>query len=102
MAQLLRKTEVGTSKHMQSAEYLAQSGDLQWFALLREVAENNANNLSYLDDAAELGGDRILPTLLSLLSSPDREFNGNNCSYGYRLHRITRCRADIARPIKKS
>ena len=51
MPQLLRKTEAGTSEHMQSAEYLAQSGDLQWFALLREVAENNANNLSYLDDA---------------------------------------------------
>ena len=35
MAELLTKTQPGTYEHMTSADYLAQSGDIQWFPLLR-------------------------------------------------------------------
>ena len=53
MADLLRKAEPGTFEHIKSADYLAESGDQQWFPLLREVAQKNANISSYVDDAAE-------------------------------------------------
>jgi hypothetical protein len=78
MAQLLRKTEAGAPEHMQSADYLAESDDLQWFPLLREVGQKNARISSYLADAAELGGDKMLPTLVALLGSPDTKFTRLN------------------------
>lgn len=78
MADLLRKAEPGTFEHIKSADYLAESGDQQWFPLLREVAQKNANISSYVDDAAELGGDKMLPTLISLMNSPDKEFTRIN------------------------
>jgi len=74
MAELLRKTEPGTYEHMKSADYLAQSDDPQWFPLLLEIAQKNARISNYVDDAAELGGDRMLPTLVSLARSRDEEF----------------------------
>jgi hypothetical protein len=78
MAELLMKTEPGTFEHMKSADYLAESGDLQWFPLLRDVAQKHANISNYVDDAAELGGDRMLPILLSLMNSSDKEFTRIN------------------------
>jgi len=72
MAELLRKAEPGTFEHVKSADYLAESGDLQWFPLLRDVAQKHANIANYVDDAAELGGDKMLPILTSLMSSPDK------------------------------
>jgi HEAT repeat protein len=53
---------------------LAGSRWALWFALLLEIAQKNAGILNYLEDAAELGGDRMLPPLIALMSSPDKEF----------------------------
>jgi HEAT repeat protein len=78
MAELLRRAEPGTYEHMKSADYLAESGDQQWFPLLLEVAQKNARIGSYDDDAAELGGDRMLPALVALANSPDKEFTRIN------------------------
>jgi len=78
MAELLRKAEPGTYEHMKSADYLAESGDRQWYPLLLEVAQKNARIASYVDDAAELGGDRMLPSLVALANSPDKEFTSIN------------------------
>ena len=82
MAELLTKTQPGTYEHMTSADYLAQSGDIQWFPLLREVARNNARISNYVTDAAELGGEKMLPTLIDLLKSPDKEFTRMNAITG--------------------
>lgn len=78
MAEMLRNSEFGSSESMRSDQYLAETGDQQWFPLLREVAEKNARNLPYVSNAAELGGEKMLPTLLSLLSSPDQQFTRTN------------------------
>ena len=78
MVQLLRKAEAGTPEHMQSADYLAESGNPQRFPLLREVDQKNVEVSSYLADAAELDSDKMLPTLVALLSSPDKEFTWLN------------------------
>jgi hypothetical protein len=78
LADLLEKTEAGSYEHMKSADYLAESGDPQWFPLLRDVAQKHAQIGNYLYDAAELGGDKMLPTLISLMGSPDKEFTRVN------------------------
>ena len=86
MADLLKRTEPRTFEQMESAEYLAESGDQQWFPLLLEVAQKNAGNASYVDDAAKLGGDKMLPALIALAGgsrkklaarSTDEEFAQN-------------------------
>lgn len=82
MAELLTKTQPGTYEHMTSADYLAQSGDVQWFPLLQEVARKNAKISNYVSDAAELGGEKMLPTLAELLKSPDKEFTRMNAISG--------------------
>jgi HEAT repeats len=78
LADLLEKSEAGSYEHMKSAGYLAESGDPQWFPLLRDVAQKHAQIGNYVYDAAELGGDKMLPTLVSLLGSPDKEFTRIN------------------------
>ncbi len=78
LADLLEKTEAGSFEHMKSADYLAESGDPQWFPILRDVAQKHAQIGNYVYDAAELGGDKMLPTLISLLGSPDKEFTQVN------------------------
>jgi len=78
MADMLKKTQSGTYEHMKSADYLAESGDPQWFPLLLEVAQKNSRISNYVDDAAELGGDKMLPTLIALAHSPDNEFTRVN------------------------
>ncbi len=59
---------------MKAADFLAKSGDPKWFPQLLGVAEKNSKIGNYVYDAAESGGDQILPTLLSMLQSPDAEF----------------------------
>ena len=82
MAELLTKAQPGTYEHMTSADYLAQSGDIQWFPLLQEVGRNNARISNYVTDAAELGGEKMLPPLIELLKSPDKEFTRMNAISG--------------------
>jgi HEAT repeat protein len=82
LADLLKKAEVGSYEHIKSADYLADSGDPQWFPLLQDVAQKHANISNYVDDAAELGGDKMLPTLIALTHSADREFTRINSVTG--------------------
>jgi HEAT repeat protein len=82
MANLLAKAEVGSYEHIKSADYLAESGDPQWFPLLLDVAKKHAQISNYVDDAAELGGDKMLPTLIALTHSPDHEFTTINAVSG--------------------
>jgi hypothetical protein len=82
MAELFSNTHPGTYEHTKAAEYLAESGDLQWFPLLRDIARDNAKDVSYVMYAAELGGEAMLPTLANLLKSPDKEFTRLNAISG--------------------
>jgi hypothetical protein len=74
LAKMLDTTKPGTYEHMKAADFLAESGDPKWFPLLLEVAQKNSKIANYVVDAAESGGDQILPTLLSMLQSSDTEF----------------------------
>ena len=78
LAGLVKKAQPGTNEHMESARYLADSGDQQWFPLLQKVAIENAQNSIYPEYAATLGGEKMLPTLVSLTNSPDRQFAASN------------------------
>jgi len=78
LASLVKNAEPGSNEHSESAQYLAASGDQQWFPLLQKVAIENEQNSIYPDYAATLGGEKMLPTLLSLTSSPNRQFTGVN------------------------
>lgn len=74
LSKMLDTAEPGTYEHMKAADFLAESGDPKWFPQLLHVAQKNLKNGNYVYDAAENGGDQILPTLLSMLQSPDTEF----------------------------
>jgi hypothetical protein len=80
LADLLEKTEAGSYEHMKSADYLAESGDLQWFPVLLDVAQKHPQILNYLSDAAELGADKMLPTLISLSTSSTAYCTTATCS----------------------
>lgn len=70
LAELLRKSYEDT----QSARYLGESGDPEWFPLLLEVARKHIDDGAYVYPAAESGGDQALPFLVPLLQSPDTEY----------------------------
>ena len=74
MADLLRKSQPGKYERIKSADYLAQSGDPQWFPLLLEAAKANPELGSYPEDAARLGGEKMLATLVQLANRPDNSF----------------------------
>ena len=78
LAGLVRKAQPGSNEHLESARYLAASGDQQWFPLLQDVAVKNAQISNYPDDAATLGGEKMLPTLVALTDSSDRQFTAVN------------------------
>jgi len=78
LADLLKQTQPGTYEHMKSADYLADSNDLRWLPLLLETAERNARIGNYVLDAARLGGDKALPTLITLAGSTGGEFTRIN------------------------
>jgi len=73
LAGLVRMGKVGSYEHMKADEILAESGDTQWFPLLLETAEKHPKMANYLANAAESGGDQILPTLIPRLDSSDTE-----------------------------
>jgi hypothetical protein len=80
LANLVRTTEPGSSEHLQSAQYLGQTGDIRWFPLLAEVARKKPQIVNYVSYAAQTGGDKALPLLLELLQSPDKEFTQLNAA----------------------
>lgn len=78
MAELLVKSRPGTYEHLESARYLGESHDSQWFPLLAEVARKNAQISNYVSAAAENGGDKAIRLLFELMQSPDKEFTRVN------------------------
>ena len=85
LAELIINNKPGTYEHMESAKYLATSGDAQWFPMLAEIAKNNAQIYNYVAYAAESGGDKAIPMLLALMHSPDKVFASINAisAFGY-------------------
>jgi HEAT repeat protein len=73
MADLVRSTEAGSWVHLQSAKFLALTGDPTWLPLLLENAQKHANIADYVTSAAESNGEKMLPTLATMLQNPDRE-----------------------------
>lgn len=61
-----------TNERGDAAEYLAATNDPKWFPVLRDAAEKNPRDSVYPDYAARLGGDKMLPVLLTLAASPDK------------------------------
>lgn len=80
LADLLRQSEPGTPESMDSADFLAQTDDSEWFPLLLEVAQKNPQISTYLVDAAESGGEQILPFLRMLLNDSDETTQANAVS----------------------
>ena len=76
MAELMQGP--ATNEQLEAAQYLADTHDQHWYPLLRDAAVKNAQNSSFPEDAAELGGDKALPMLVTLAQSPDREFTAGN------------------------
>ena len=83
LAKLLDTTEPGTYEHMKSAGFLGETGDAKWFPKLLEIARTKPNIASYVDDAAESGGEQMLPTLLSMLGDKDTQFVQPNAVSGF-------------------
>ena len=79
-AEILTITHPGTYENMKAAQYIAQSGDQQWFPILLEIARNNAKNGTYLMYAAELGGTAMVTPLMDLLRNPDNDTRLNAIS----------------------
>lgn len=80
LEQLVRTGKPGSSEHLQSAEFLAQTRDIKWFPLLAEVAREKGQIANYVSYAAQAGGEKALPLLLELLQSPDKEFTQLNAA----------------------
>jgi hypothetical protein len=66
------------SERIASVGYLADTGDAQWFPLLQRLAQANPGLRDYVDSAAQLGGDKMLPTLIEWMQSPDVKFTRIN------------------------
>lgn len=62
-----------TNEQIEAALYLAATGDQRWYPLLRYAAVKNARISTYPAYAAELGGEKMLPVLVTLEKSPDKE-----------------------------
>jgi hypothetical protein len=80
LAELVRTGQPGSYEHMQSAEFLAQTGDIKWFPLFAEIAREKGQISNYVTYAAQTGGEKALPMLLELLQSPDKEFTQLNAA----------------------
>jgi hypothetical protein len=73
MANLLLASKPGSEESLQSARFLAKTGDPKWHPLLLEFAQKHSNIADYVSYAAESGGDAILPELNKMMSSSDHE-----------------------------
>ena len=74
LARMLDTTQPGTYEHMKADDFLGATEDPKWFRLLLDVAQKNPKIANYFANAAESGGEQILPVLLSMLQSADIEF----------------------------
>ena len=66
LAQCLRQSRMGSPENLESAAYLGDTGDPQWFPLLRELASKEPGG-EYVYPAAQAGGDDAVPFLTILM-----------------------------------
>jgi hypothetical protein len=66
LAQLLRQSRMGSPENLESATYLGDTGDPQWFPLLRDLASKQPGG-EYVYPAAQAGGDDAVPFLTGLM-----------------------------------
>ena len=59
-------TGSSTNERGQAAFYLAETGDQKWLSLLLAAAEKNADDSWFPTAAAELGGEKAVPSLVSI------------------------------------
>jgi hypothetical protein len=71
MAGLMKMSGPGTFEQMEATRYLAESNDQKWYPLLLDAAEKNSRISAYPAYAAELGGDKMLPELVTLAKNSD-------------------------------
>jgi hypothetical protein len=70
LADLMKASGPGTVEQLEAARYLAETNDQKWYPLLLDAAEKNAVIGNYPAYAAELGGAKILPELVSMAKNP--------------------------------
>jgi hypothetical protein len=69
LAEILRRTQLGTPENIEAAEFLASTADPQWYPLLLELARKRPGDGFYLYPAAESGGDRAVRVLIDSVHS---------------------------------
>jgi len=69
LAHIVETTESGTIEHVQAANFLAQSGDAQWYPLLLSFALAHLADGFHLYPAAISGGDAAVAFLADLVRS---------------------------------
>ena len=68
LAGLVRKGPPGSSEALESAQYLARSGDQKWYPLLLEAAQKSPQ-IGYPTYAAELGGESSIAALVEMANT---------------------------------
>jgi hypothetical protein len=66
LVQLLRQSRMGSPENLESATYIGDTGDPQWFPLLRDLASKQPGG-EYVYPAAQAGGDAAVPFLTVLM-----------------------------------
>lgn len=70
LADMVRKSPIGSTESLEAAHYLAEDGGKYWFPVLRGAATQRPD-VGYLLYAAETGGESIIAELRSLAPGPD-------------------------------
>jgi HEAT repeat protein len=68
LAELVRKGPPGSSEALESAKYLARSGDQKWYPLLLEAARKSPQ-IGYPTYAADLGGKASISALVEIANT---------------------------------
>jgi len=69
LATIVRVTEYGNPIGFESARYLAETQDPQWFPLLLDVAKKHPSDGFYMYPMAQSGGNLAVPVLLETIRS---------------------------------
>jgi hypothetical protein len=72
LSQLLRNSRVSSPESIESAGYLGNTGDPQWFPQLRQVATQPQVGGEYVYPAAQAGGDKAIPFCRDLMGRGDK------------------------------
>ena len=71
LGEFLAKSRPHSPESLERARYLGESGDPQWFPILRDLSRQNQSGGEYLYPAAESGGDEAVPFLVDKMRAPD-------------------------------